>query len=142
MKTCSGCNISQSEENFSWQKKSEGKRYSRCKTCKSADAKERWASGKDKESNYRSKAKRLNSAREYLWKYLCEHPCIDCGESDPIVLELDHIANNKFLDVSTMIISNYSLDRIRAEIEKCEVVCCNCHRRRTSMRGNHWRSTK
>ena len=66
--------------------------------------------------------------------------CIDCGESDPIVLELDHVHGEKYRNVGDMM-SGYGWKRILAEISKCEVRCANCHRRKTArdfkwFRGN------
>lgn len=62
-----------------------------------------------------------------------EHPCMDCGEADPIVLEFDHKADSiKVESVTQMVMNNASWERITAEIEKCEVRCANCHRRRTA----------
>ena len=65
------------------------------------------------------------------------NPCIDCGESDPTVLEFDHLGD-KLKELSVLAASGASVKALRAEIAKCEVVCCNCHRRRTAHRGN-WR---
>jgi hypothetical protein len=61
-----------------------------------------------------------------------DHPCIECGEDDPVVLEFDHLGG-KLFDVGRAI-SDRSWDSILEEIAKCEVVCANCHRRRTAVR--------
>jgi hypothetical protein len=59
--------------------------------------------------------------------------CADCGEDDPIVLEFDHLdAGTKSGDIATMAAGSW--DALEAELAKCEVVCANCHRRRTHAR--------
>ena len=82
------------------------------------------------------RAARVEGNRAKIVKYLQEHPCIDCGEKDIIVLEFDHRHGmEKVGDVAKMVFS-YSWERILLEIEKCDVRCANCHRRRTaSSRG-------
>ncbi len=59
--------------------------------------------------------------------------CKDCGESNPIVLDFDHIRDKKY-NVSRMIHDGFSWKAISKEIQKCEVVCANCHRIRTHNR--------
>lgn len=75
--------------------------------------------------------------RRLVFEYLLEHPCVDCGETDPIVLEFDHLPGfEKRRDVGTMIASGtWSWATILEEIAKCEVVCANDHKRRTSKRA-------
>jgi len=75
--------------------------------------------------------------RKYLWTYLLSHPCVDCGESDPIVLEFDHVRGEKHSDVGKMAHNTRSLKSIQTEIDKCDVLCANCHRRRTA-RSQQW----
>jgi hypothetical protein len=73
---------------------------------------------------------RARKARQsYVLGYLRAHPCIDCGEPDPVVLEFDHIRGEKIRPINQMIVSSSS-KQLTQEIEKCEVRCANCHRRR------------
>lgn len=60
--------------------------------------------------------------------------CVDCGENDPVVLEFDHVGGTRQggLTVADMIQRGYSFQRIVEETQECDVVCANCHRRRTA----------
>lgn len=58
--------------------------------------------------------------------------CADCGVSDWRVLDFDHLPGSiKLDDVSSARASYWGGAKIDAEIEKCELVCSNCHRIRT-----------
>jgi hypothetical protein len=128
----------QDEENFAWSNKAKGLRASWCRKCKSEWSREKWASGSEKQANYESKAKRVKAAHDYIWDLFQNSRCADCGERNPIVFEFDHLSD-KFLGDSRMVNSNYGLEKIKEEIAKCDIVCANCHKIRTSQRGNHWR---
>lgn len=69
--------------------------------------------------------------RVRVYTYLAEHPCVDCSESDPAVLEFDHIGAKR-RDLSLMTRAGYAWTTIQAEIAKCVVRCGNCHRRKTA----------
>lgn len=73
------------------------------------------------------------AGRQFLLEYLTTHPCVDCSESDPIVLEFDHVKGEKIGDIKKMV-DSYSIESLKKEIEKCEVRCANCHRRMTHKR--------
>lgn len=63
--------------------------------------------------------------------YLQLHPCVDCGETDVLVLEFDHKdPGTKTYSISDLIRRASALTRIKNEIDKCDVRCANCHRRR------------
>jgi hypothetical protein len=64
-----------------------------------------------------------------------EKGCLDCGyNKSPYALQFDHISDNKKANVSNLIRSDYSWITIKAEIDKCEIVCANCHAIRTHER--------
>lgn len=65
-----------------------------------------------------------------IWKYLQTHPCVDCGENDPLVLEFDHV-RDKSKEISYLV-EKCTWTKVEEEIEKCEVRCVNCHRRKTT----------
>ena len=73
--------------------------------------------------------------RAWISAYLDEHPCVDCGESDRIVLEFDHISNDKLANVADMVGQARPLQAVIAEVAKCQVRCANCHRRLTYQRA-------
>lgn len=105
---------------------------SACKECTRKDSNERY---KDN-SKYRERIRRNNKEsivknKEYIKNFLKEHPCVDCGESDLVVLEFDHVRGEKSFNISSGI-RGQGLSSIKEEIEKCEVRCANCHRKKTS----------
>ena len=79
---------------------------------------------KVKETQKRHRARN----RKFIHDYLASHPCIDCGNANPIVLEFDHLRDKQFGIGRMAGGGHWSLDRIKGEIEKCEVRCANCHR--------------
>ena len=60
--------------------------------------------------------------------------CVDCGESDPIVLEFDHVRGKKKKAIADMMSHSYSIQTIKEEIRKWEIRCANCHRKKTHER--------
>jgi hypothetical protein len=59
--------------------------------------------------------------------------CFDCGVSNHIVLDFDHLRDKKY-NIPRMVHDGFSWKAIKREIEKCQVVCANCHRIRTHNR--------
>jgi hypothetical protein len=74
---------------------------------------------------------------EKVVAYLLEHPCVDCGETDWQVLDFDHRDPGTKCDHVARLVHNASWATVLQEIEKCDVRCANCHRRKTAL-DNDW----
>lgn len=82
----------------------------------------------------KDKKRRMQEVRRKVLDYLREHPCVDCGETDPVVLEFDHRNPAEKTDnIARMLSISAVWPKVLLEIEKCDVRCANCHRRRTAI---------
>lgn len=66
---------------------------------------------------------------------------MDCGESDPVVLEFDHLREKRDT-ISSLLRWQTSWPAIEREMSRCAVRCANCHRRKTALERGwlkaHW----
>ena len=72
---------------------------------------------------------------------LSEEACVDCGIADPLVLQFDHL-QSKTKDLACLVRSACSPQRLISQLDKCEVRCANCHRRRSAIQGGWFRARK
>ena len=65
---------------------------------------------------------------EWLEDYKRERGCVRCGETHPACLQFHHRdPKQKLLELSLAIRKYWSMKRILEEIEKCDLLCANCH---------------
>jgi hypothetical protein len=113
------------------------KGQTRCKRCRAEYIRERGEL--HLHQTRAARERRRAEARRYVLGLLADERCADCGLLDPLVLEFDHVGE-KTAGISQLVHEGYALPRIQAEIACCEIVCANCHRRRTHARaGGSWR---
>ena len=130
VKTCTRCNEEKTWDAFD--KRANATPVAYCKPCRKVYARERYTATADhvKQRTGKNKA----TARMVVWEYLKNHPCVDCGERDPVVLEFDHRdPSTKLYEVSKMVRNTANLIALHDEMCKCDVRCANCHRRRTAI---------
>ena len=140
-KVCSACGEWKPLDEFHRKRASRDGRQSRCRPCNIAGQIRVHAEQGDLcRDRIRKRGHRLRDRnRTLILSYLLEHPCVDCGEPDPVVLDFDHVRGRKVANVSFLVFRLKTWAVILEEIEKCEVVCANCHRRRTAQRANSFR---
>jgi DNA-binding transcriptional MerR regulator len=78
-------------------------------------------------------------ARAFILEYLKKNPCNHCGEVNLMVLEFDHCRGKKDFNISTALHLGFPLDSIRKELEKCQVLCANCHAIKSQRESKSWR---
>src|ERR1035437_2491885 len=101
MKPCTNCHNRKHLSNFRKCIKSKDVYQWQCKTCRCQYDKQNYYSSEKRRTQIR--AGRLRNAyrnRIWLFEYLEKHPCVDCGETNVVVLEFDHVRGHKFLEVS------------------------------------------
>ncbi len=130
-KLCSVCNIVPARNQ---------KRGGYCQECNRAYGKANYHANKER---YFKCAKKRDDQLDTLINTFKDKPCTDCKVSyPPYIMDLDHIdPTNKSFKVSTMRRRKMAFEKIIAEMNKCEVVCSNCHRERTN-KQNPARYTK
>ena len=138
MKTCPRCGEEKELSAFCRNKAKPDGLSTQCRPCK-ARTQKAWY---ETHAAVHKKNVKENTARirdelaEWVVAYLKEHSCVDCGEADPIVLEFDHVRGEKLFDVSAAGSKGLRLPAVQLEVEKCDVRCANCHRRKTARSAN------
>ncbi len=133
---CRNCGQLKSWTDFPRRSRSSHRLQTWCKACFSEYKADRHRKDHDREMRRIRKNQEVRRAanRALVAEYLLTHPCVDCGETDRVVLEFDHVRGAKLADVSAMVRDGHTWARIGAEIGKCDVRCANCHRRVTKQR--------
>jgi hypothetical protein len=133
---CIKCEKDLPENEFHFKDKTKGVRKKTCKECTKKYRKTYYLENRESAINYSLQTNKERAIRnqQFVWDYLKEHPCVECGESNPIVLQFDHIdENDKTKEISKLVTEKYGIDTIKKEIDKCQVLCANCHLKRTAI---------
>lgn len=138
-KTCTGpCGETKPLSEFNKMARSKDGRQYWCHDCAREKGRLRNACTTDQRARLmKARNERVEAEnRRRICEYLSEHPCVDCNEDDIVVLEFDHL-RDKRKAVGAMMRELWP--RIEEEIAKCDVVCANCHKRRTEQRRGSYR---
>jgi hypothetical protein len=138
MKVCGSCKVEKPLSDFN---KSKAKKFgvsSKCRDCSIAYHKQYYSNEENRQaaiaraSRVRKTSGRKLREERYLLveEYLKTHPCVDCGETEIILLDFDH-QRDKEIEVSKLKMYS-STATLLEEIAKCEVRCVRCHRRKTA----------
>ncbi len=85
----------------------------------------------NKEKRDKQKEKHRQSRKEWYHNLKEERGCEMCGEDEPVCLDFHHTSGDKTASVGTLATGGYAKDTVLEEIEKCELLCANCHRKVT-----------
>lgn len=112
-KICTKCGRELLLDQFNWRNKAKGTRRSECRECHCGFMKDQYQKKKDVIQSFKKKA-----------------GCKKCGYNKcEEALEFHHINPEEKDDIiARMISNNYSLDKVEKEMQKCVVLCANCHR--------------
>lgn len=138
-KICKSCGISKLLDDYHRSSKNKDGRQRLCKDCNRIQRNNYYKTAAGRHSGIMSGRRLREQNNVKLFNYFLEHPCVDCGESNPVVLQFDHIDPAlKSYDISSHM-RKKTWTTLLLEINKCEVRCANCHTLRTAHQFN-WQS--
>lgn len=139
MKRCSKCRQEKDNSEFFMKNSATGRLHAQCKSCYRAQRKKTHAAHYAKNRDaYLLRAKRRRDElrrtfRENMLALLKNRECALCGENDIRVLEFDHLSpKSKGFSISQAVKLGHSWDVVIKEINKCQILCANCHKKRTA----------
>jgi hypothetical protein len=125
MKKCGKCGEIKPLKDFHKNPTKKDGVQSMCKDCRKEYHRDHYLKNtnvyKAKANNHRKRN------RDYIRNFKKTQKCAECGENRWYVLDFHHFEDKKF-NVSEMIVKASSLEKIKKEIEKCIILCANCHR--------------
>ena len=126
IKVCPKCKIEKLDLEFNKKKTSKDGLSSYCKECNKENLKLHYKNNKD--YYYNKSRTYLKKVQKWFTDYKETLKCNRCPESRPWVLDFHHLdPKEKEGAISTMI-NTSSRKKILEEIDKCEILCSNCHR--------------
>ncbi len=141
MKQCTTCKTEKENSEFNKHCSRKDGLNNICKECSRVRSKKYYDDNGDHHREViRSRMNILRTSNQkFIIELLKRSECKDCGNKDIRVMEFDHVRGIKSRDISQLI-GGYSRKLLEEEIEKCEIVCANCHRIRTGERSPNYRT--
>ena len=130
-KICTKCGKEALETEFRWRNKSDGKRHSFCKECNKKKDRAFYAGSATRRKKLRTRQKERYKKKKTWYQDLRNKlKCSICGYNKcSYAIEFHHRdPSKKEYAVSDLVKRDYSIERIIKEMEKCDVLCANCHR--------------
>lgn len=95
--------------------------------------------GKRKEYIDEYHRKRRAAVRVRLDEIL-SHGCTRCDEQDPCCLDFHHVKGPKLFNIPEAVHRTFGREKLQAELDKCVVLCANCHRKEHKHGGGRIRT--
>lgn len=143
MKVCIKCETEKEFSEFGKVSKNKDGLNSMCKLCKRAYDNQfhHQRSEEKKAEKYSKQQERIGAVQKYVIEYMNGKTCEMCPENRLPALDFHHHGDKEF-NISNAIQQGYSLNKIQVEIEKCSILCANCHRVETAKQFNWYNKAK
>jgi hypothetical protein len=139
-KICPTCVEAKLYVEFGRAKKNADGHTNQCLACSRPYAKKYYEANRERvrDSQTASLRQSISVKREYLIEYYRNHPCVDCGETNVLVLQSDH-QYEKEHEIARLVNSGHALQTLIDELAKCQTRCANCHQIVTANAFGYWR---
>lgn len=127
MKKCTLCLKPKSLDEFPRNKQTKDGRYAHCKKCHSKTMRDSYH--RDPDAKLEDCKRRRRALIEITSEIKSKSGCKLCSESDPCCLDFHHSDPTKKDVTIALLVTRKSKEKMLKEIEKCVIVCANCHRK-------------
>ena len=130
MKHCHKCNTNKPKTEFGKNKAKADGLQGECRSCRKIINNAHYANSLTRRETIRRNQKQAYiDSREFITNYKLENPCIVCQEKEPCTLDFHHLSEKDKSFTIASVIGSKSIKTLKTEIEKCVVLCANCHRK-------------
>jgi hypothetical protein len=125
-KKCVTCNKSKILDEFNANKKHKDGKQPSCRECTKLWSKQHYVKNKE---NIKTGIQKLKDQRkDYILNVKKNSNCLKCNENRFYMLDFHHTdSNEKEFNISELANKNLSWEKTKNEIEKCIILCRNCH---------------
>ena len=127
-KICSKCKNEKLISEFRWRNKAQGKLHSQCKECEKIRDKIHYKESQLRQQSIKTTAMFQKNRNVNIVEKAKECGCQKCGEKRIYVLDFHHRNPEEKLYSINHLTKSGSEEKLRVELEKCDVLCSNCHR--------------
>lgn len=127
-KICSKCKSEKPTTEFRWRNKSKGTLHSQCKECEKIRDKIHYKESVLRRNSVITTALNQKNRNVEIVEKARSCGCKKCGELRFYVLDFHHRNPEEKANVIAHMIKSSSAENLIAELEKCDVLCANCHR--------------
>lgn len=130
IKTCIKCKSEKPLSEFAFKCKADNIYHHSCKQCHRKYSAQHYCDNKEHYIAKSGRNRKLYYAknRQFVDEFKSSKGCLYCNESDPTCLDFHHYKDKKEYCISRKI-AECSLETLMLEINKCHVLCANCHRK-------------
>ena len=128
MRICTKCKDEKNEDEFSWRNKKTKKKQSWCKSCIKKRDNKNYKLNEERRAQVAISSKNLIIRnRDFVNQLKKNSECIKCGEDRYYVLDFHHNDDKEF-NIPILVSGGYAIEKLQKEIDKCDILCANCHR--------------
>lgn len=129
MKKCTKCRRNKDESEFNKNKSRKCGLNNICRKCSNRHGRDYYLKYRDRQKNkiYQRKKKYIGQIKEEILRRK-RLGCKYCDEKSVCCMDFHHLKNKKYA-VSKMLNGSFCLPQAIEEMDKCDVVCSNCHRK-------------
>lgn len=131
MKKCYTCQQEKSPTEFNKSKHRKDGLSSICKECSRSHSRNYYNNNTElhKKNVYRNKLLYVEQLRNWINTVIRKDGCCICDEKEVCCLEFHHVDQTEKEELVSYLIGTNSRRKLEIELNKCSVVCSNCHRK-------------